>query len=121
MEGTRINSLVWEDSTRYRTSLCTTTIEPLEPPRSRNCCAHALEPVRHKTSHGNEKPVPPNKEQAPLAGGRESPCEQQTPNTDRPAPRKIFFNAEEIYTCSLFTQICHTSRHSSGKKDLRLG
>ena len=73
MQGTQVQSLVWEDPT------CRGATKPM----CHNCWAHVpqllkpapLEPMLcNKRSHHNEKPAHHNKESTPLAATRESPC-----------------------------------------------
>ena len=90
MEGTRINSLVWEDSTRYRTSPCTTTIEPLEPPRSCNCWAQALQPVRQQQATAMRSLCPATKSRPHLREVEKAHASSKHP-AQTPRPPQNFF------------------------------
>ena len=72
MQGTQVQSLAWEDPTHLGATkpvfhnYCARVLQLLKPMHPG---AHAL----LQESHCYEKPVHPNKEEAPACGSRESP------------------------------------------------
>ena len=85
VQGTRVQSLVWEDSTGHRAG-----VSQLLSPHAAATEALTLASLLHKRRYCNEKPRNHNKEQPPLTATRESPCaakKTQCQNKQRPQPK----------------------------------
>ena len=111
MQGTRVQTLVPEDSTCLRATklMChrcwAHVLQLLKP-----VCSEALLP--NKRGHCNEKPVPCNWRVAPCRPQLEEACrQQQCPST---AKRRIQLGMISLLSPFMLAEICHASKFWAG-------